>query len=72
MTLVAAPTEGSDTAVIGFIVQPLIAWLWIGGAVMAFGTALALSSGRRGPVIDEPRPAASAQDDTVPVSLVSS
>jgi len=28
-------------------VQPLILWLWIGGIVMAVGTALAVVPGRR-------------------------
>lgn len=41
LTLVAAPENGSDTAVIGMRVQPLIAWLWTGGGIMAFGTLLA-------------------------------
>jgi hypothetical protein len=39
---------------------------------MAFGTALALASGRRPSVVDEPRPEPAAKDETVPVSLVSS
>jgi cytochrome c-type biogenesis protein CcmF len=33
--------------VIGVFVQPLIAWLWIGGLVMGLGTALAAWPGRR-------------------------
>ncbi|MDQ3980224.1 MAG: heme lyase CcmF/NrfE family subunit, partial [Actinomycetota bacterium] len=41
LTLVAAPEEGSDVAVIGVRVQPLISWLWAGGGIMAFGTLLA-------------------------------
>jgi cytochrome c-type biogenesis protein CcmF len=43
LTLVAAAdldVPGS-TAVIGVNIQPLIAWLWLGGGVMAFGTLLA-------------------------------
>ena len=71
ITLVAAPTEGGNTAVIGFIVQPLIAWLWIGGAVMAMGTGLALLPDRRRRVVREPA-AADAVDETetpAPASL---
>ncbi len=48
LTLVAAPDAadrsdaGADqTAVIGVNIQPLVAWLWAGGAVMGFGTLLA-------------------------------
>jgi cytochrome c biogenesis factor len=33
--------------VIGMNVQPLIAWLWTGGGIMAFGTFLAAWPGRR-------------------------
>ncbi len=48
LTLVAPPAPGSDTAVIGVRVQPLIVWLWIGGGIMALGTALAAwPAGRR-------------------------
>ena len=47
LTLAAAPDHPGGTAVIGVIVQPLIMWLWIGGAVIAVGTALAAWPGRR-------------------------
>ena len=40
LTLVVAPDD-TGQAVIGVTVQPLIAWLWTGGAIMAFGTFLA-------------------------------
>jgi cytochrome c-type biogenesis protein CcmF len=36
-----------DEAVIRVIVQPMVVWLWIGGIVMAIGTALAAFPGRR-------------------------
>jgi cytochrome c-type biogenesis protein CcmF len=41
LRLVATPGDPGGAAVIGVIVQPLIIWLWMGGAVMALGTALA-------------------------------
>ena len=43
LTLVAAPdpSAADQTAVIGVNIQPLVAWLWTGGAVMGFGTLLA-------------------------------
>ena len=47
LTLVAAPEQGSRTATIGVVVQPLIAWLWIGGGLMGVGTFLAAWPGRR-------------------------
>ncbi len=43
LTLVSAAdldVPGS-TAVIGVNIQPLVAWLWLGGGIMAFGTLLA-------------------------------
>jgi cytochrome c-type biogenesis protein CcmF len=47
LTLVAAPEQAGGTAVIGVIIQPLIMWLWVGGAVIAVGTVLAAWPGRR-------------------------
>jgi cytochrome c-type biogenesis protein CcmF len=47
LTLIDAPLHPGDPATIGIIVQPLIMWLWIGGAIMAVGTALAAWPGRR-------------------------
>jgi cytochrome c-type biogenesis protein CcmF len=46
LTLVVPP-DADGSAVIGVNVQPLIAWLWTGGAVMGFGTFLAAWPGRR-------------------------
>ena len=55
LTLVVPP-DGAGVAVIGVNVQPLVAWLWTGGAVMGFGTFLAAWPGRhrRRPVAPEP------------------
>jgi cytochrome c-type biogenesis protein CcmF len=39
--------NGDDVVVLRVIVQPLVVWLWIGGAVIAVGTALAVFPGRR-------------------------
>jgi cytochrome c-type biogenesis protein CcmF len=47
LTLVVAPEDAADSAVIGVIIQPLVAWLWIGGGVMALGTLLAAWPGER-------------------------
>jgi cytochrome c-type biogenesis protein CcmF len=47
LTLVAAPERPGSAATIGVVVQPLIVWLWIGGALMGIGTLLAAWPGRR-------------------------
>jgi cytochrome c-type biogenesis protein CcmF len=39
--------DAGQTVVVRVIVQPLVTWLWIGGSVMAVGTALAAFPGRR-------------------------
>ena len=46
LTLVSAPSKAGEPAVVGIIVQPLIAWLWFGGLLMVAGTALAAWPGR--------------------------
>ena len=49
-TAPAGPTAGpgpAGAAVIGVVVQPMVAWLWIGGAVMALGTVIAALPERR-------------------------
>jgi cytochrome c-type biogenesis protein CcmF len=52
ITLVNAPMDPGGPATIGVIVQPLIMWLWIGGAIMAAGSVLAAWPGRRRRPID--------------------
>jgi cytochrome c-type biogenesis protein CcmF len=47
LALQALPTDGDDEILLRVIVQPLITWLWIGGGIMALGTALAAFPGRR-------------------------
>jgi cytochrome c biogenesis factor len=47
LTLISAPTGANGTAVIGINVQPLVAWLWIGGGVIALGALLAATPERR-------------------------
>jgi cytochrome c-type biogenesis protein CcmF len=46
LTLVVPP-DAAGTVVIGVNVQPLVTWLWTGGAIMGFGTFLAAWPGRR-------------------------
>jgi cytochrome c-type biogenesis protein CcmF len=47
LTLVQAPDAPGGPATINVVVQPLVNWLWIGGALMAFGTLLAAWPGRK-------------------------
>jgi cytochrome c-type biogenesis protein CcmF len=49
LALLQIPPDGDldGTVVLRVIVEPLVVWLWIGGAVMALGTLLAVFPGRR-------------------------
>ena len=48
LSLVDVGETDSDPIVLRVIVRPLVSWLWIGGALMAFGTLLAIApTGRR-------------------------
>jgi cytochrome c-type biogenesis protein CcmF len=47
LTLRAAPDGEAGTAVVGVLVLPLASWLWVGGGIIALGTALALVPGPR-------------------------
>jgi cytochrome c-type biogenesis protein CcmF len=58
LTIAVAPQNPGDPTVIGVTVQPLIMWLWIGGALVAVGTVLAIAPGRRRrPVLPASAPA---------------
>ena len=47
LSVLSFPEDADDAVVLRATVQPLILWLWIGGIVMAVGTALAVVPGRR-------------------------
>ncbi len=47
LSLLALPDAAGAAATIRITVQPLVVWLWIGGALMAVGTLLAAAPGRR-------------------------
>ena len=62
LSVLSFPEGASDRVILRVTVQPLVVWLWIGGIVVAAGTALALvptrprrGSGRHGE--PEPEPA---------------
>jgi cytochrome c-type biogenesis protein CcmF len=52
LTLLALPQGDDDAVTIRVTVQPLVVWLWIGGGVMALGTALAAFPGKRRDPLD--------------------
>jgi cytochrome c-type biogenesis protein CcmF len=68
LTLVASPEPGQTAAVIGVNVQPLVAWLWIGGGIMGFGTFLAAWPGRRRRAL--PTPAREREQAPEPVGAM--
>jgi cytochrome c-type biogenesis protein CcmF len=46
LTLIS-PLDDDGKATIGMVIEPLVSWLWLGGAVMGAGTLLSLFPGRR-------------------------
>jgi cytochrome c-type biogenesis protein CcmF len=46
LSLLAVPSGSSSTVTLRVTSQPLVMWLWIGGGVIALGTALAAFPGR--------------------------
>ena len=48
LTVVSLPRHTGGQAVIGVIVEPLVLWMWVGGAIFALGIALAILPNRRG------------------------
>jgi cytochrome c-type biogenesis protein CcmF len=47
LAVVRAPGESDRSLGLRVIVHPMVTWLWIGGGLMAVGTALSLFPGRR-------------------------
>jgi cytochrome c-type biogenesis protein CcmF len=47
LTITRLPDEDTDQVTLRVLIEPMAVWLWIGGGVMAFGTALAAWPGRR-------------------------
>jgi cytochrome c-type biogenesis protein CcmF len=59
LTVDSLPASANGAVGIGVTVQPLVSWLWVGGAVIALGAVLAMVPGRR----RRPTDAVSAQPD---------
>jgi cytochrome c-type biogenesis protein CcmF len=77
LSLVAVP-EGTDAVSLRVIIEPLAAWMWVGGAIIGVGVVLAAFPGRRRNPIDpvsapvptgrrEPDPDENAPTDEEPV-----
>jgi cytochrome c-type biogenesis protein CcmF len=47
LTIDSLPANPKGPVGIGVIVQPLVVWLWVGGAILVLGSVLALVPGRR-------------------------
>ena len=47
LTVNALPVRSSGAVTIGVTIQPLVAWLWVGGGVLVAGCVLAAVPGRR-------------------------
>jgi len=65
LTLVSSPTE-TGRVTLGIAVNPMVLWLWIGGAVMALGTVVALVPGRRTTAVHLPAATTAASAATGP------
>lgn len=64
VVLDGAPQAPGGPATIGIVVQPLIMWLWVGGAIVVLGTGLAAWPGRRrNPTDPVSAPVTAAGDD---------
>ncbi len=65
LSLASSPGDGDTPVTIAVVVQPLVMWLWIGGAIMALGTAMAALPRPRGRTRGE----ATSEEETVPARL---
>ncbi len=77
LTIDSIPQKGS-TWTFGIVVQPLVAWLWVGGALLVIGSALSAIPGRRRrrptdpvsrPVVTSGAPDAAGLDGTHPQAM---
>ena len=65
LTLQREPLANGGPTTVGFYIQPMTIWLWIGGAIMAIGTVLSIIPGRRRRPTD---PSSVAHADWVPTA----
>jgi cytochrome c-type biogenesis protein CcmF len=66
LTLISAPTD-RDRVTIGIAINPMVVWIWIGGALLGIGTVIALLPKSRRvvapPAADGDRPAGGDDDE---------
>lgn len=72
LTFVGPPTHPGGPAIIGIIVQPLVAWIWIGAGLVGLGTLLAMWPRRRRHDVPVPQRAKVATIDHQGTRLLSS
>jgi cytochrome c biogenesis factor len=66
LSLLTPPADG-DAVNVRVIIEPLAAWMWFGGAVMAFGAALAAwPRHRRNPLDPVSAPVPTHRDEDAP------
>jgi cytochrome c-type biogenesis protein CcmF len=65
LTLVSSPNE-SGLVTIGVQINPMVLWLWIGGALMGLGTIIALLPARKRVVLPREAPAETPELAEVP------
>jgi len=63
LVLDQVPSRADDSIRLRVVIRPLVGWLWVGGGVMALGTALALVPSNRRPVKAKPEGAATGTPD---------
>jgi cytochrome c-type biogenesis protein CcmF len=64
LTLADVDLSPHGPATIDIVIQPLVMWLWVGGAITAFGAALAaIPSRRRRGSVSEEKAAATGSDE---------
>jgi cytochrome c-type biogenesis protein CcmF len=67
LTFASTPSKPGGQAVIGVIIEPMVAWIWIGGAVILAGTALSAWPGRRRRKVSTPSVTATPASEAEPV-----
>ncbi|MDH4364619.1 MAG: hypothetical protein OEY70_11120, partial [Acidimicrobiia bacterium] len=63
LVLDQVPSRVDDSIRLRVVIRPLVGWLWVGGGVMALGTALALVPSNRRQRTAAPDPAAAGSPD---------
>ena len=63
LVLDQVPSREDDSIRLRVVIRPLVGWLWVGGGVMALGTALALVPSNRRQRTAAPDPAAAGSPD---------